>query len=187
MRRRRLLQNLAAGAAGLSYLPSALPTDARALEESSNLAPPAEHAVCFADVQGHTLLCEFQLSGQDWKVYEDLRTRDGAIIFLSNQGTKRVLPKSAEAVFAEANPPYLGLNLDEIGLSGSDLLADRLLQGGDDPDPAAVRSAAPPQASNTKERDSFRLPWNTFVGTTECSDTMPVFSTGRTRTYHPEQ
>lgn len=187
MRRRRFLQDLAASAAGISYLPSALCTDAALVEENSNFAPLAEDAGSPADVEGHTFLCEFQLSGKNWKVYEDLRTRDGAIVFLSNQGTKRVLPKSAEAVFAEAEPLYLGLNLDEIGLSGADLLADRLLQGGDDPDPAAVKSAAPPQGSNVKERESFRLPWNTFVGTKECFDTMPVFSTGRTRTYHPEQ
>ena len=186
MRRRRFLQNLAASAAGISYLPSALRTDAPASEERSNLAPLLEDHGSLTDVEGHTVLCEFQFSGKNWKVYEDLRTRDGAIVFLSSQGTKRILPKSAEAVFAEADPPYLGLNLDEIGLSGADLLADRLLQGGDDPEPAAVKSAAPPQGSNVKERESFRLPWNTFVGTKECFDTMPVFSTGRTRTYHPE-
>lgn len=187
MKRRRFLKNLAVSAAGMSYLPSTLRTGAAQLEESANIAPFAENTGSLADVQGHAFLCEFQLSGKNWKVYEDLRTRDGAIVFLSNQGTKRVLPKSAEAVFAEAEPPYLGLNLDEIGLSGADLLADRLLQGGDDPDPAAVKSAVPPQGSNVKERESFRLPWNTFVGTKECSDTMPVFSTGRTRTYHQEQ
>ncbi|PYU09593.1 MAG: Tat pathway signal protein [Acidobacteria bacterium] len=188
MRRRRFLQNLAAGTAGISYLPSGWRDDAAPLEESSKIAPLIEDSGSLADVDGHTLLCEVQYSGKNWKVYEDLRTRDGAIVFLSNQGTKRVLPKSAEAVFAEGEPPYLGLNLDEIGLAGADLLADRLLQGGDDPDPAAVKSAAPPQASNTKERGGgFRLPWNTLVGTRECFDTMPVFATGRTRTYHPEQ
>ena len=149
MRRRRFLQNLAAGTAGISYLPSAWRDDAAPFEESSKIAPLIEDSGSLADVDGHTLLCEVQYSGKNWKVYEDLRTRDGAIVFLSNQGAKRVLPKSAEAVFAEAEPPYLGLNLDEIGLAGADLLADRLLQGGDDPDPAAVKSAAPPQASST--------------------------------------
>src|ERR1035437_5448027 len=29
--------------------------------------------------------------------------------------------------------------------------------------------------------------WGTFVGTKECSDTMPVFPNGNTRTYHPNQ
>jgi len=188
MRRRRFLKDLAAGAASVSCLPPALCADAVPLEENANHAPLAEPTGSLADVAGHTLVCEFQLSGKNWKVYEDLRTRDGAITFLSDQGTKRVLPKSAEAVFAEVEPPYLGLNLDEIGLSGADLLADKLLQGGDDPDPAKVKAAAPPQGSNIKERDGgFRLPWNTFVGTKECFDTMPVFGSGRTRTYHPEQ
>jgi len=187
MRRRRFLQNLAASAAGISYLPAALRPAGAPLEESS-VAPITEDAGSEAELEGYTLVCAFDLSGKNWKVYEDLRTRDGAIIFISNQNTKRVLPKSAEAVFAEADPPYLGLNLDEIGLSGPDLLADNILQGGDDPDPARVKSAAPPHGSNTKERDGgFRLPWNTFVGTKECFDTMPVFSTGGTRTYHPEQ
>ena len=187
MRRRRFLQNLAGSAAGISYLPAAL-QPAEALFEEPAVAPTIEEAGSEKDVEGYTFLCAFDLSGKNWKVYEDLRTRDGAIIFLSNQNTKRVLPKSAEAVIAEAGTPYLGLNLDDIGLSGADLLADRLLQGGDDPDPALVKSAAPPQGSNTKERDGgFRLPWNTFVGTKECFDTMPVFSTGSTRTYHPEQ
>ncbi|HKW35795.1 MAG TPA: hypothetical protein VJN92_22510 [Candidatus Acidoferrum sp.] len=187
MRRRHFLQNLAAGAAGMAYMPPALPNETAPLEASANIAPPHEETGSLADVEGHTLLCKFQLLGKSWSVYEDLRTRDGAIVFLSSQGTKRLLPKSGEAVFAEADPPYLGQHLDEIGLSQADLLADRLVKGGDDPDPAAVKSAAPPQGSNSKEHESFRLPWNTFVGTRECFDTMPVFATGGTRTYHPEQ
>src|SRR5580704_3762431 len=70
-------------------------------------------------------------------------------------------------------------------MSGPDLLADKLLQHGD-PDPAQVKSAAPPQGT-AKEESRWRLPWNTFVGTKECSDTMPVFPSGNTRTYHPGQ
>jgi len=188
MRRRNFIQTLAATTAGIPYLPSVLAPSASVLPGVSSVTPTAKEPGSEADVDGHTFLCEFQLSGENWKVYEDLRSRDGAITFLSSQHTKRVLPKSAEAVFPETSLPYLGLNLDEIGLSGADLLADRLLQGGDDPDPAMVKSAAPPQSSNTKEQDGgFRLPWNTFVGTKECFDTMPVFRTGSTRTYHPEQ
>jgi hypothetical protein len=188
MRRRSFIQTLAATTAGIPYLPNVLTTSASSLPGVPNVVPAVNEPGSQADVEGHTFLCEFQLSGENWKVYEDLRSRDGAITFLSSQRTKRVLPKFAEAVFAEANPPYLGLNLDEIGLSGADLLADKLLQGGDDPDPEMVKSAAPPQSSNAKEQDGgFRLPWNTFVGTKECFDTMPVFRTGSTRTYHPEQ
>lgn len=188
MRRRRFLQHLAATAAGMPYLPTVLRPVAHTAPVTSSSVTVVEDIGSEADVEGHTLLCEFEHSGRKWKAYEDLRQREGAITFLSNQNTKRVLTKSAEAVFAESGKPYLGLNLDEIGLSGADLLADRLLLGGDDPDPLLVRAAAPPQASNAKERDTgFRLPWNTFVGTTECFDTMPVFPTGSTRTYHPEQ
>ena len=188
MKRRRFLQDLAAGAAGISCLPAALEPAAAAREREPNVLPFREEPGSEADVEGYTLLSSFHLTDKHWQVYEDLRTRDGAIVFLSSQNTKRVLPKSAEAVFAEADPPYLGLRLEEIGLSGADLLADKLLQGGDDPDPTLVKSAAPPQGSTAPVREGgFRLPWNTFVGTREAFDTMPVFSTGSTRTYHPEQ
>lgn len=97
------------------------------------------------------------------------------------------MPKSAEATFEDANPPYLGLSLKDVGMSGRDLLAEKLLQNGD-PDPELVKSAAPPLGSRTGGRPVyFRLPWNTFVGTKECSDTMPVYPSGNTRTYHPGQ
>lgn len=188
MKRRRFLQNLAASAAGISCLPAALEPAAAGRGREPDVRSRLEEPGSQADVEGYTLLCNFDLGGKNWRVYEDLRTRDGAIVFLSDQNTKRVLAKSAEAVFAEADPPYLGLNLDEIGLSGADLLAEKLLEGGDDPDPTLVKSAAPPQGSRVAEREGgFRLPWNTFVGTKECFDTMPVFATGSTRTYHPEQ
>ncbi len=139
-----------------------------------------------ADVEGHTFNCEFTIGSTAWKVYEDLRTRDGVITFLSASGA-RSLAKSAEASFAEDAPPYLGLALKDIGMSPRDLLAERLLEGGDDPDLERVRSAAPPLGSLQSTGPSWRLPWDTFVGTKECSDTMPVFSSGSTRTYHPIQ
>jgi hypothetical protein len=190
MDRRRFLQNLAVATAGLGTLAA----DATATGRGAGLPrPEAANATEFAptyaerpDVQGHTLLCEFDHSGNTWKAYEDLRTRDGAITLLALDGTGRVLAKTAEASFATANPPYLGLTLREIGLSGPDLLADRLLRNGD-PDPEEVESAAPPLGSAAHEREYFRLQWDTFVGTKECFDTMPVFPPGNTRTYHPIQ
>jgi hypothetical protein len=138
------------------------------------------------NVEGHAHLCEFKLNGENWNVYEDLRKRDGVITFVSSAGA-RVFAKSAEASFAEETTPYLGLSLKEIGLSPRDLLADRLLERGDDPDPEQVKSAAPPLGSVQNPGPSWRMPWDTFVGTTECSDTMPIFATGSTRTYHPVQ
>jgi hypothetical protein len=136
-------------------------------------------------------IAEFTLNNVSWKVYEDLSTRDGAIRFVPAHGSARTLAKSAEAAFAEANPPYLGLALSEIGTSGRDLLADKLLEHGD-PDPEQVRLAAPPLGSaRPNPQGGFSSGsqgrWNAIVGTKECSDTMPVFPGGNTRTYHPNQ
>ncbi len=140
------------------------------------------------DTEGHTLVGEFRLGAIEWKVYEDLRARDGVLTFISSTGKTSVLAKSAEATFADANPPYLGLNLSEIGTSGPDLLANKLLENGD-PDPEQVKSAAPPlgSAAGRPGLPGGRVTWNTFVGTRECSDTMPVYPGGNTRTYHPVQ
>jgi|SRR5579871_3878957 len=80
-------------------------------------------------------IAEFSLNGENWKVYEDLKTRDGAITFVSSKGVKRVLSKSAEATFADADPPFLGLNPADIGMAGADLLAINC-------SPAATRMSA---------------------------------------------
>jgi hypothetical protein len=138
-----------------------------------------------------TPVAEFTRDGIAWKVYEDLTTREGSIRFVPPHGPERVLTKSAEAAFAEANPPYLGLALSDIGTSGRDLLADKLLEHGD-PDPEQVRLAAPPLGSaRPNGQAGFSTGnlgrWNAIVGTKECSDTMPVFPGGNTRTYHPNQ
>ncbi|HEV7220149.1 MAG TPA: Tat pathway signal protein [Terriglobales bacterium] len=185
MDRRRFLQNAAVTTAALHYFPSF----AAGTEREEIAFDPGKTLVIglsegTPDIDGHTLICEFKIDSTDWKVYEDLRTRDGAMTFISGKGS-RVLTKSAEAAFADAGTPYLGLNLKDIGMSGPDLLADRILQGGGDPDPELVRSAAPPQGSKRSEGPSWRLPWDAFVGTKECSDTMPVYPSGSTRTYHP--
>ena len=184
MDRRRFLQRTAVATAA-AYLPGPRPVganghiDLRAF--SSTLI--AETNV---DVAGHTLISEFTMDSTKWKVYEDLRTREGAITFISSAGA-RVLTKSAEASFAEETSPYLGLTLKDVGMSARDLLAERLLEGGNDPDPDRVKSAAPPLGSVQSTGPSWRLPWDTFVGTKECFDTMPVFPNGSTRTYHPVQ
>src|SRR5213079_1494920 len=102
-----------------------------------------------------------------------------------------VFIKTAEACFAEADPPYLGLKMADIGTAGRYLLAEKLLEHRDDPDPKHVRLAAPPLGSTQPQQGQGgfapRLPWNTFVGTKECFDTMPVYPGGNTRTYHPSQ
>jgi hypothetical protein len=185
--RRRFLQTAAAGAAAAGALGTAAqqkttPHTYTALALGNT---PADRA----DVTGHTLTCSFPYEGQTWKVYEDLRTRDGVLTFVSGSGRARVMTKSAEACFASTGPEHLGLSIEEIGMAGPDLLADKLLAGGGDPEEDQVRAAAPPMHSfhpSTPNRD-YRPSWETFVGTRECSDTMPVYPSGNTRTYHPVQ
>src|SRR5882762_2352130 len=192
MDRRRFLQNMAVTTAALPYFPATgAAEELKAAGHKKALSHPVDAMPSrllseTPDTAGHTLVCEFKLDSVDWKVYEDLRQRDGDIAFVSPRGA-RLLRKSAEAAFVEGATPYLGLTLKEIGMAPADLLADRLLQGGGDPDPERVKSAAPPQGSKENNGPSWRLPWDTFVGTKECSDTMPVFSNGSTRTYHPVQ
>src|SRR5215472_1783898 len=175
MNRRRFLQNVALTGAALET--------AAAIEPEPQPAEPP-------NLDGHTRLCEFTLDGVTWKVHEDLRTRDGAITFVPSRGATRVMWKTAEPTFATADQPYLGLSLQDIGASGPDLLADKLLAGGGDPDEDQVRDAAPPLGSAVGQNQgpggaSARLTWNTFVGTRECNDTMMIYPQGNTRTYHP--
>ena len=192
MNRRRFLQNLAVTSAGAQYLTGnrtlAEPMSSPENDLGADLRSDST-TVSTADIDGHTLLAQFTLGSATWKAYEDLRTRDGVVTFVSSGGDVRILAKSVEATFSDVEPPYLGLSLDDIGVSGPDLLADRLLEGGGDPDPERVKSAAPPLESRITSREGWgeRLPWNTFVGTKECFDTMPVTPRGSTRTYHPEQ
>jgi hypothetical protein len=184
MDRRDFLKNLAVATASIKYMSA---ERAPAFAAMPVVAPVSGLVPASAvEIEGHTLLAEFNFGGKTWKAYEDLRTRDGAITFVSSVGTARVLPKTAEATFAEADTPYLGLSLADIGTNPHDLLAERLLAKGE-PDPEQVKNAAPPQQSAVRRREGWRLPWNTFVGTKECSDTMPVFYGGATRTYHSLQ
>ncbi|MGH9162779.1 MAG: Tat pathway signal protein [Vicinamibacteraceae bacterium] len=179
MDRRSFLQNLAAAAAAVKM--SAPMTAASQATAGHTTGGPAS-----VDVEGHTLVCELEQGGQGWTVYEDLRSREGAITFLSSTGAARMMPKSAEATFAEEGAQHLGLSMDDVGLSGRDLLADALLANGDDPDPAHVRRAAPPQGS-APQRERGRGKWMTFVGTKEAHDVTPVYAAGSTRTWLPSQ
>lgn len=187
MNRRTFLQNAASTAATV-----AVARAARGLVPGTqaNTTPQSRVSPHPVDVGGHTLLTEFDLHGTHWKVYEDLRTRDGVITFISPNGN-RVLTKTAEAAFQGDEQPYLGMTLEEIGMSPRDLLADKLLSSGDDPDPGMVMKAAPPHGSEQFRRGeanpNFRPRWDTFVGTVEALDTAPVYPSGSTRTYHPNQ
>src|SRR6185312_1192911 len=191
MDRRNFLQRLAATTAGAELLSNVVQAS-----ESTNTELEPEQAAP-VDVSGQTLHCEFQHGGSTWKVYEDLSKRDGSLTLVPARGNARVMDKRLEATFTQAATPYLGLKLADIGSSLPDLLANKLLENGD-PDPIQVRDAAPPMAGPPPERPAGAQggfaaggggtnSWNTFVGTKECDDTMPVYSGGNTRTYHPNQ
>jgi hypothetical protein len=182
MDRREFLQSLAVTAASMETI------------AGSAAEAPQERPSATPKIEGHTLLCEFDYQGSRWKVYEDLRVREGAITFLSASGASRVLPKIAEPSFRENRPYYLGLSLDDIGMSGPDLLADKLLAHGDDPDEELVKSAVPPMGAPAPNPNpqaagggGARSQWDNYVGTRECYDTQPVFPGGNTKTYHPVQ
>ena len=181
MDRRHFLKSMAASTAVLHTL------------ETAKLAPLTAAELGYVPasataLDGHTKLAVFTRNSETWTVYEDLRTRDGDITFISSAGTARVLPKTAEATFASEGPQHLGLDIKDIGMAGPDLLADKLLANGD-PREDEVRSAAPPMdsAHHESKNPNYRPTWNTIVGTRECSDTMPVYPSGSTRTYHPVQ
>ena len=129
MDRRNFLKSVAASTAALHSL--------AAHAESGNTAALSQGAsqstepAASVSVEGHTLLCRFSRGKEAWTVYEDLRTRDGNLTFVSSAGTARVLRKTAEATFADDGPPHLGLDIKDIGMSGPDLLADKLLAKGD--------------------------------------------------------
>lgn len=205
MDRRHFLQNLAVAAAAAKALeaataeaqPAAAPqpaasagaTGARtggANAGSATRARPPRVARTSVNVHEHTQVAAFTHAGDTWTVYEDLRTRDGVLTFVSAKSGARVMTKSAEATFPDDGPPHLGLNMEQLGLSGTDLLAEALLDGGDDPDPDRVRSAAPPQGS-APQPNQGRGRWTTFVGTKEAYDVTPVFPAGSTRTFLPSQ
>src|SRR3954452_10394941 len=75
MDRRRFLQRTAVATAA-AYLPGARPVGA-----TEQIDLPAFNSTLIAatnvDVAGHTLICEFTMDSTKWKVYEDLRTREG--------------------------------------------------------------------------------------------------------------
>jgi hypothetical protein len=182
MDRRDFIKSLTASTAALHRL-GAHRVSGEALPALRGVVAAGEAAI-----EGHTRLATFTRDGSAWTVYEDLRERDGVLTFVCSDGTARVLRKTAEATFAEEGPQHLGLDLKVIGMADADLLADKLLADGD-PREEEVRRAAPPMNSDhSDEHDpGFRPGWNTIVGTRECSDTMPVFPAGNTRTYHPQQ
>ena len=189
MDRRRFLQGLAAtGAAiGLGTQGREQSADASPLSAAAKATPPpVRQPLGSLSTQGQSRLAAFQQSNLDWQVFEDLSHPDGDLTLVSGN-VACVLGKRTEPSFAADDAPYFGLKLADVALAEADVLADHLLAHGE-PDEAQVRLAAPPVASQLNPENYYgRLPWTTFVGTRQCADTMPVYTSGSTRTYHSDQ
>src|SRR6266571_1232325 len=133
MDRRKFLKDLAVMTAATGCLPNSVKSSERS-DGVPDLGKTFEVSATSAtslNLEGHTLISEFKIDSTSWKVYEDLRTREGAITLLSTRDGAHLLRKSAEASFPEPGPAYLGLDLKDIGTMGADLLAERLLASGD--------------------------------------------------------
>jgi hypothetical protein len=175
---RRLFLRVAGGGVAVAAVAPALGAD-EALSSRFGAASPVE--------QPGEIVCRFEDGKRHWRVHENRADPDAPIVFIADDGDTIMLGKRLEPAFAPDTPPYFGLKLEDVALADADLLADRLLAHGGDPDPERVRLAAPPLASRLDAKNwGARLPWTTFIGTRQAADTMPVFPNGRTRTYRPE-
>jgi hypothetical protein len=140
-------------------------------------------------IDGYEKQSEIQVDGARWTVYEDLRTRDGHIVFVSSDGQQRVFPKTAEATFWQENPKYprnLGFKLSDIGMKLNDILADELLKDGE-PIEEKVAAIIPPLGSLVPPVPGAPASWTSFVGNVQANDVAPIFGYGNTRSYQPIQ
>jgi hypothetical protein len=189
MDRRRFLQSFAATSAAAGLIGIHHDAVAQIAPQSSvpgSPAPPVRVASGTLPLREFLSLGHFSESGRDWQVYEDMRDPHGTLALVTGDQAC-VLRKRTEPTYAEPGAPYLGLALTDIALANADLLAEKLLRHGE-PDEDEVRRAAPPLASMLDPENYYgRLPWTTFVGTRQCNDTMPVYTSGATRTYHTNQ
>ncbi|MET4674838.1 hypothetical protein ACVKN3_000359 [Luteibacter sp. PvP120] len=193
MARRDFLRTLAAASAAAGLAPLSAEalwrgdTGAAPVSPTTGAPPPAARVpLPGVSLDGFAPVATFRDGDRTWRVLENLRHTDGDLVL--TDGTHAVvIGKRTEATWDESDKPYLGLALAEIAVAGPDLLADRLLAKGQ-PDEDQVRRAAPPPASVLNPEDYYgRLPWTTFVGTRQCLDTMPVYTSGSTRGYHADQ
>ena len=98
MDRRNFLQGIAASAAGLEILSHSIDVSAQADAEAvrkhgRNVVPAAA-----VSVEGHILVAEFKNKTGSWKVYEDLRAREGSLTFISSSGEAGMLRTPAPAM-----------------------------------------------------------------------------------------
>jgi hypothetical protein len=91
MRRREFLQGIAATATSLEVLSRSIGASAQSTPVRKT--PRKAEAV---SLEGYTLVAEFKGEAKSWKVYEDLRTREGTLVFVSSSEETRVLRRRKE-------------------------------------------------------------------------------------------
>jgi hypothetical protein len=119
MDRRKFLQGIALTAAASGVATVSLEAEGRDFASIH-----ADIETSWADatpegIDGHTRVCEFSRADGRWSVYEDLRTRDGVMTFVSPAGKALMLTRQVEANFAGPGPLYMGLKLSDIGLTSA--------------------------------------------------------------------
>jgi hypothetical protein len=175
MDRRKFLQGVAASAAGLTA-GSGRPERVEAADAMAVADVPENPPVSPVSVEGYTLLAEFDRGPVHWKVYEDLRTREGALVFVNADGRQRLFPKSLERTFADPAKLYNGQTLREILDSQVDVLGREILRQPGDPTYEAVAPLLEPLA-NVYTRTY------TFLGTRANYDKVPFQYGGRTANF----
>jgi hypothetical protein len=140
-------------------------------------------------LQNDVKLAEITVEGARWSVHEDLTRRDGHIVFVHQDGRRKVFPKTAEAVFFREHtkyPKFLGFPMSDIGMNLRDILADALLKDGE-PIEEKVAAIIPPMGSRNIDARGGPAAWTSFVGNVQANDNMPVFGYGSIRSFYPKQ
>ena len=113
-------------------------------------------------------------------VFEDLDVK-GAIVYISPRGVELELEKALEPTKADKEGYYLGYSLEEVLTSPKDILGQKILEQGGDPDFETVRGCFPPiRGMNYYVRGGWidEQP-HTYIGSIGNIDVIPLF-------YHPE-
>ncbi|MCQ8278565.1 Tat pathway signal protein [Acetobacteraceae bacterium KSS8] len=156
-------------------------------KERSAPLPPLTGRIAPAGVQGYAVGPVIRHDGAEWRVHEDRARPDGDLVLIRADGAGLRLGKRLES-YEPLAAPFLGLDPAHLGQNGADLLADRLLAGGGDPDPAQVRDAAlSPATRFDPNAVGGRIVWSVFIGTRQGTQPMPLSATGSTRTLHADQ
>ena len=119
-----------------------------------------------------------------WVVKEDLTGMEGTMTLTGPDGRSHLLKRFMEECESPSNGCYCGLDFGTLAIAERDLLAERLLAGGGDPDPLAVRAAAPPIDSRFTSEQVGRIVWTAFVAPPYAGEVMPLTPAGNTRNWH---